>query len=264
MNKETQSRHGQKSLLLPVIFLVMLSITVQSAVCLAGPLPQWLTKLVASTDGAKPPTSTVATSRAETWWLGKHEALKKQAAAGNVGLLFIGDSITEGMNGVHDLMDHYWGSYRPANFGISGDTTEHLLWRMQNGEFKGLKPSVTVVLIGTNNLARDTDDEVVAGVKADIDELRRQLPSTKVLLLAILPRGDESARSIRIRIGAINERLSKLADNKHVFYTDISSKLLSTDGTVSRDIMPDYLHPSRKGYELMFKGLKPPLSKLLK
>src|SRR5262249_40375711 len=152
----------------------------------------------------------------------------KRAAQGGIDILFLGDSITQGMNTT--LMSSII-SPNAANFGISGDSTQHLLWRMQHGElaFPGKQPSVVVMLIGTNNLpdgqrtnAAEQHD-VFLGIQANVLELRRKLPGTKVLILGILPREQSATHPIRGEIANINKEAATLADNQNIFFADITA-----------------------------------------
>lgn len=179
-------------------------------------------------------------------------------------LIFLGDSITQLMEGVHDLLEKNWGKYDPVELGIGGDFTQHLLWRLQHGEVDGLQPKVAVVLIGTNNLYSNTDEEIFHGIEAVVKDLRGRLPATKILVLGLLPRGHEPNNPFRSRIAGVNALLANgIANGANVFYLDIEKDMLQSDGVLSAEIMPDALHPSRKGYEVMFKAIKPTVDKLL-
>lgn len=201
--------------------------------------------------------------RKQYWWSLMHQQLMSRASRGDVGLLFLGDSITLGMDDAQDIMQRLWAPYKPLNFGIGGDGTQHLLWRLQNGEVSGLKPKVAVVLIGTNNLAENHVDDIVHGVKVNVEELRKQLPLTRVVVLALLPRSPFANDRIRKKLNEVNAKLPELADNKDVFFIDVGPSLLQPDGTLTADVMPDYLHPSHKGYEMLFTALKPKLDPIL-
>ncbi len=209
------------------------------------------------------PASVVPVPRNVGGWLERHEENSKRASDGGVGLLFLGDSITEAMTYNRDLMDKYFSSYKPDAFGISGDETQHLLWRVRDGELNGLSPQVIVMLIGTNNLSlSDEDDTISSGVQRILMELEKRFPESKIILLGILPRAHNAQNHVRERIIFVNTNLKQLADNKRVFYIDIGDKLLDSDGTLSTDTMPDFLHPSPAGYEKMFTAIKPLVDKL--
>ncbi|MBX9724411.1 MAG: hypothetical protein K2X81_23580 [Candidatus Obscuribacterales bacterium] len=197
--------------------------------------------------------------------MAKHDALVKRAKKGDVDIAFFGDSITEGMN--ETLLHQIFGD-KAEHFGIGGDRTQNLIWRLRNGEldFGGKPPKSIVLLMGTNNLrqwgnvAASTNAEIRDGVKLNLDEFQKRLPDAHILLLGILPRDEKPYTSTRRRLKETNLLLQKLADNKHVWYADIGAKLTEPDGKISKEIMPDFLHPSaEKGYDAMFKAIKPEL-----
>jgi lysophospholipase L1-like esterase/photosystem II stability/assembly factor-like uncharacterized protein len=202
------------------------------------------------------------------WWTPRHEkkladgqALGKQAQ-----VVFIGDSITEGWEkSGAPVWDQHYKSLNALALGFGGDRTENVLWRLQHGEVDALAPKVAVLMFGTNNTGYRKEDPVTtaAGIRRNIDELRRRLPATKILLLAIFPRGagaDDEARRINDKVNAI---IAGYADNRHVYYLDIGQSFLQPDGTLSKEIMPDLLHPNRKGYEIWAEAMAPTLNKLL-
>jgi beta-glucosidase len=196
-------------------------------------------------------------------WLELHRSFLKQAQEGNIDLLFLGDSITQGWGGAKKTWDRFYTPRKAANFGIGGDRTQHVLWRIENGELKGIEPRVTVLMIGTNNAGGNTPDEIAQGITAIIGELRQKLPKTKILLLAVFPRGQQPFTPIRERLKSVNEKIAKLDDGSNVRYLDIGRAFLNEDGTISKDIMPDYLHLSQKGYRLWADAMEPTLWSLL-
>ncbi|HEY3755851.1 MAG TPA: GDSL-type esterase/lipase family protein [Opitutaceae bacterium] len=193
-------------------------------------------------------------------WLERHRRFVEQARQEpGTDLLFVGDSITDfWRNRGAAQWSKFWGGYQAANLGISGDRTEHVLWRLQNGEVDGLHPKVIVLMIGTNNIglehdgfsSRGTPEDAAGGVKAVVAELRRRCPAAKILLLGVFPRAHASDNPMRADVAAINRTISALDDQQHVFYRDIGPKFLEADGTISSEIMPDFLHPSPRGYEI--------------
>lgn len=225
---------------------------------------------VSKTSTAPLPAAAIPVPRPEEDWKSKHDILVKKAKDGNVDVVFYGDSITDWMN--VDLLHKIIGP-RASNFGIAGDCTEHLLWRLQNGEldFGGTPPRAAVLLIGTNNLPsypgvkNSTNEEVAIGTKACVDEIQKKFPEMKVLILGILPREEQPNAPLRDRLKETNKLYAKLADDKHkIYYADINSKLLEKDGTLSKVIMYDYLHPTKDtGYQPMLEAIKPYLDKVL-
>lgn len=188
---------------------------------------------------------------------------------GEAQLVFLGDSITQGWEGGgKDVWKAAWDQYKPANFGIGGDRTEHVLWRIDNGNFDGLKPKLVVLMIGTNNTgarkAGESPQQTADGVKAIIERLRKKSPDTKVLLLGIFPRGEKPDDKLRVHNAAINEHLAKIADGKSVHYMDIGKSFLQPDGTLTKEIMPDLLHLSPKGYQIWADSTRDKVAGLMK
>ena len=194
-------------------------------------------------------------------WMDLHQACLERAKRGNVDLLFVGDSITQGW-GDNPVWKRFYGERNAANFGIGGDRTEHVLWRLDHGEIDGIKPKVVVLMIGTNNMNVNTPAEIAEGVAAVVDRLKSKLPETKVLLLGIFPRGDKDA-PVRDHLKEANDRIAKLADGKRVVYLDIGKSFLDERGGLSREIMPDLLHLSRRGYRIWADAMEPTLWRML-
>lgn len=205
------------------------------------------------------------------WWMPRHEQKlaenRKLLAEGrNPQVVFIGDSITEGWEkSGQAVWKQYYDKYNGVALGFGGDHTENVLWRLQHGEVDGIAPKVAVLMIGTNNTGdrQDEPQATAAGVKAIIGELRRRLPRTKILLLAIFPRDEQPTAFQRRLNNSINAIIAGYADGKDVYFADINSALLNSDGTLSRDVMPDLLHPGPKGYEIWARSIEPGLQKLL-
>lgn len=181
---------------------------------------------------------------------------------GQIDLAFVGDSITARWRGGENWNKH-WGSYRAVNMGIGGDQTQNVLWRLENGELDGYKAKVFVVLIGTNNLWEKNADpaDAAAGVKAIIDLIKTRHPESKILLLSIFPRG-EKPNPGREKIKAVNEIISKYAGGP-VHYMDIGNKFLQPDGTISQEVMGDFLHLAPKGFDIWAEAISGKVKELL-
>ncbi|HTA94684.1 MAG TPA: platelet-activating factor acetylhydrolase IB subunit [Verrucomicrobiae bacterium] len=214
-----------------------------------------------------------ATRATPTNWLSRHEGFVAQAKKGGVDILFMGDSITDNWRskGVN-IWNKYYAPQHAANFGIGGDRTQHVLWRIENGELEGIKPKAAVIMIGTNNSGDDSPDDIAKAVKMIIDDTHAKIPETKILLLAIFPRGprtnsvavvNDIAKRMEV-IRATNERISKYDDGKTVKYLDIGGKFLDADGKIPRDVMADQLHPTEKGYQIWADAMNPTLDEMMK
>jgi lysophospholipase L1-like esterase len=205
------------------------------------------------------------------WWMPRHEEKladlrKRQADHQNTDLVFIGDSITHGWekDGL-TVWNRYYKQYNALDLGFFGDRTEHVLWRLQHGEIDGLHPKATVLLIGTNNTSHRLEpaSSTAAAVKRIIDEVQQRMPDTKVLLLAVFPRNDKPGTPVDRINDELNTILPGLADNRKVFFLNINKALLNADGTFSKDIMPDLIHPNEKGYEIWARAMDPELQQLM-
>ena len=193
----------------------------------------------------------------------QHEAFLKRKAE-PIGVLFIGDSITAGWNsGGKAVWTNRYAKLDAANFGISGDRTEHVLWRIANGELDGIAPKVVILMIGTNNNG-DTVPHITAGVTAIVKQIHAKLPQSKLLLLGIFPRGALATDPKRAKMAEVNAELAKLNDGKKTFYLEIWKPFLAEDGSISKEVMGDALHPSAKGYQIWADAMQPTLDALLK
>lgn len=212
-----------------------------------------------------------------SWWMQRHQGVLDQIHQGNPDVIFIGDSITHGWeNKGKTVWEPFYGSRNAVNMGFSGDRTEHVLWRLQNGEIDGISPKLAVLMIGTNNAAREqyTPEQIAEGIRAILCTLRTELPQTKILVLAIFPRGSDDQRKDKTQDATynplwakndqVNQRISKFADGRMIHYLDINKAFLNDQGVLTRDVMPDLLHPEEKGYAIWAEAMEPTLAKLLK
>jgi len=223
---------------------------------------------VAKEAGVKAVTPEVQTAAwAQKWWMPRHQQkladLKKQ---GEVNLLMIGDSITHGWEGQGaETWKKYYTPRKAFNIGFSGDRTENVLWRLQHGAVDGISPKLAVMMIGTNNAGhrQDKPADTAAGIKAIVSELQQRLPRTKILLLAIFPRGKDANDKLRKLNVATNEIIKGYADSKKVFYLNINDTFLEDNGVLPRAVMPDLLHPQKKGYAMWAEAMEPTIKKLM-
>jgi lysophospholipase L1-like esterase len=196
----------------------------------------------------------------------RHLGFVEIAKAGNIDLLLLGDSITDWWVQNEEnaaVFRKYFGHLRTANFGIAGDTTQGVLWGLRNGEGQGFQPKAVMLMIGTNNNTH-TAPEVAEGIGAVVLELRRNFPDAKILLLAIFPRsvpGDP----VREKLLEVNRLISRLDDQRNVFFMDIGPKFLDEQGVfLPNTFRPDNLHPIAGGYEIWGAAVKDKLAQLMK
>lgn len=222
-------------------------------------------------DAGKKTVATTPDSRPDKWWQERHANMNKQAEEGTAELVFIGDSITQGWEGgeAKKIWDEKFGPMKPINLGISGDRTEHVLWRLANGNLGKLKPKVAVIMIGTNNTGHQQPGKyespapvTAEGITQIVKTLRERWPETKILLLGIFPRGEKPDDKMRVQNVETNAIIQKLDDGKMVTYLDISKKFLNEDGTLSKEIMPDLLHLNGKSYLIWAEAITPKIKEL--
>ena len=194
-------------------------------------------------------------------WVVRHDeilALNKLGAI-QADVVFIGDSITHFWSGEpkakrvagKDSWEKWIAPHHPINLGYGWDRTENVLWRLRHGEVAGLNPKAYVVLIGTNNLSGINNvEDTVEGVAEVCREIRRQSPQSKILLLAILPR-QAKPDATRQRVTDANKLLKAQAPQIADAFVDVTDKLVEADGSILKETMGDYLHPTNKGYEVM-------------
>ena len=194
----------------------------------------------------------IAEPRPDEWWVRRHEGCKQNTIINrdNISVVFYGDSITQ--RWANTGLEIFNAKYRPlgtANYGISSDRTEHLLYRIADGEVESLTPKLVVLKIGTNNLAEDSNDDIVRGIRAVVDLLLERLPSAKVLLLGILPRNHFILNSFE-RVADINIKISKFHDGDRVHFLDMFDQFSSAWDAVDADLFTaDKLHLEAAGYQ---------------
>lgn len=197
-------------------------------------------------------------------WMDRHEKFNARIAQGQVDLVFIGDSITQGWEGGgKGVWEKYYGKRNAVNLGIGGDQTQHVLWRLQNGNLKGVTPKLAVIMIGTNNAGGSAPEDTAEGIKLIVEEIQKQTPMTKILVLGVFPRGKDAEDKLRQKNDKVNAIIAKLADDKNVFYLDIGKKFLKEDGVLPKEIMPDLLHLNQKSYEIWAESIEKKVAQLM-
>lgn len=193
-------------------------------------------------------------------------------------IVLIGDSITHmwggppeetsgrGNRGL-DAWKSLFGDRPVLNLGFGWDRTQNVLKRIELGELDGLAPKAVVIHIGTNNLAgtknarENTPAEIAEAIGVLVDKVRAKCPAAQVIVMAVFPRGEKPDNAARTKVAAINKQLAKVAEKPRVTYLDITGKFLNADGTISKEVMSDFLHPAAKGYAIWAEALKPVLPK---
>ena len=240
----------------PIKFLLMPLLILSIASCVTSNL-----------DISAPVESIKPVKQSGGWWEPRHNEKIKQAKNTKVDLLMIGDSITHGWEKAgKDVWQQFYQDKNALNLGFSGDRTEHVLWRLQNGAVDGITPKLIVLMIGTNNTGyrRVPADYTVQGISEIVSELRIRLSMSKILMLAIFPREHSPKHVLRQRNKEVNQLISTLADNEIVHYLNINEIFLDNNQILRKETMPDLLHPNRLGYQLWAKAMAPTISQLMK
>lgn len=221
------------------------------------------------------PSTVVPVTQDRSWpsydWAKRHALTSAAVKKAKPHILFIGDSITHFFGG--EQFDGYslrgqqtWGEfYAPRNAGNLGfgwDKTENVLWRLQHGAIDGIAPKLVVMMIGTNNTGTCTAPDIAAGIEAIVQEFNKRLPQSKILMLGIFPRGEKPGPQ-REKIAEINGIISKLNGTHNVTFLDIGPKFLTPEGLITKDIMPDFLHPNEKGYRIWAEAIEPTVKGLM-
>lgn len=200
------------------------------------------------------------------WWVQRHEALVQEARKGDAQIVFLGDSLTDfwSKEGKR-VWEKEYVPLKAANFGIGGDQTQYVIYRLTHGVLEAIRPRVVVLEIGINNLAvsRHTPAETAIGIKGLVRLLRERLPGTKILLLALFPQGASADDVSRLRVAAVNQEIASLDDGTMVRYLDFGDRWLDADGNLLRDLRTDGAHLSEKGYQLWADTMRETLHQML-
>lgn len=205
---------------------------------------------------------------AHQWWLDRHQEkrLEVSARCESTQLVFLGDSITHAWEDIGlPIWQQHYGDYQALNLGYAGDRTENVLWRIQNGELDGLSPKLVVLLIGTNNIGhrQDPPEYTALGIQAILSNITSKLPDSKILLLAIFPRGKHAQDKLRILVNQTNQLLEEFADNEQVFWLDLGKHFLNEHGEIDKSVMDDYLHPNPSQYSVWAEAMSSSIETLL-
>jgi lysophospholipase L1-like esterase len=224
--------------------------------------------------GQRTPSTLVPVTQNRDWrvydWTTRHREASALMRSRRPEIVMLGDSITHFWGGEPvggrrtgvDEWNRFFAGRSVVNLGYGWDRTENVLWRLENREFEGVTPKVVVLMIGTNNITLNPPDEIAAGVAAICASIHERSPSTRILLLAIFPRGQQ-ADATRAKVDDVNRRIAKLDNRDYVTFLDIGATFLEPDGSISADVMYDYLHPTAKGYGIWSAAMAPVLDRLL-
>ena len=210
-------------------------------------------------------TPTAWNGKPDCWQMKRHQEKMAEVAKGGAKVVFIGDSITHfwETHGKEQLKKYFSeGDLKMLDLGTSADRTEHVLWRLDNGELDGYEAKAVFIMIGTNNaghfsFADEPPSDTICGIREILARVRAKQPKATVVLTSIFPRGKDANDPIRRRNDVVNREIQKFCDGKSVFWLDFSDRYLQADGTLPKDLMPDFLHPRAPGYEIWHEMVKP-------
>ena len=204
-------------------------------------------------------TAVIPVPKDKPGWMARHEAINAEVSKGNVDLIYIGDSIVEHFNSKgKDAWDRYYAPRHAVNMGISGDRTQHVLWRLDHGELTGLDPKWVVINIGSNNTSdHNSAAEIMDGIKAVCERVRTQLPHAGIILMSVFPRDEKADSPRRKMIAEINRMIADYAKANGIVNLDIVEKFLDPNGSVRKDLLPDRCHPVEPGYRIWAEALLP-------
>ncbi len=185
----------------------------------------------------------------ENWWITRHNERKNNVIV-DQKIIFIGDSITsrfESSEAWSELSQKYGNKI--TNLGFEGDQTQHVIWRLMNGEFpEGINAEYAIVMIGTNN--RHDPKSIAEGITQIIKVINNNSPITKILLLSILPRGRGISDKHTDRNILVNNIIKKYDGNINVQYVDLVQSFIDTNGVLIEELFIDKLHLTLSGYNL--------------
>ena len=226
-----------------------------------------LTCFLSVAHGAQQNVATTPADRlTEQWWKDRHDEKLAVTRQGGIDVAFLGDSITHGWEGSgKKTWDYYYGKRRAANFGFSGDRTEHVLWRLDHGELIPAQPKVVVIMIGTNNIGHGSSNaqQTADGVAAIVTKLQSGIKGVKVLLLGIFPRGIDAQDKMRQDVAKATDLFKGLADGEKVVFLDIGKYFLRPGSEMRTTMLPDLLHPNEDGYRVWGHAMEETLARML-
>ncbi len=212
-------------------------------------------------------TTTPLDRMAQPWWKNRLAAkMKQKQEMESIDIVLLGDSITQGWEGTgKDVWQKTFGELNTLNLGFSGDRTEHVIWRNENGQMDDIDPGLVIVLIGTNNTGHNLDkpQAIAAGVKKILGQLKSSVPDSKILLLSVFPFDKDPESPRRKNNNELNEIIKDFHDGQSIHYLDICHQFFDDSGAMTKEITPDFLHLSAKGYQQWADGMKEKVHELL-
>ena len=196
-------------------------------------------------------------------WMERDLKLSWEARSRHPDLIVVGDSIVQRFEQAgKPVWDRYYAPRHALNLGIGGDRTEQILWRLEHGNLAHMAPKLAIVMVGQNNGGHNSAAEIAAGISAVVQAIQERLPQTKILLLAIFPRGrtDNPERAV---LAEASRQASQLADHRRIFYLDVDGIFLQPDASIPAALMADYEHPTELGYERWAEAIEPTVSQLM-
>lgn len=191
-------------------------------------------------------------------WKRRHEEVLELNREKAPEILFIGNSITHYWGGEptahiirgQDSWDKLFKGKTVRNLGFGYDRIENVLWRIYHGELDGYQAEKIIMLMGTNNLDKNTDHEIVDGISELVRAIRHRQPKAQIYVVGILPRAWQEPR-----IATLNQAIQTQLSSGEATFVDISAELTQPDGHIINELFTDGLHPNKEGYRRIAKRL---------
>ncbi|WP_339793205.1 SGNH/GDSL hydrolase family protein [uncultured Imperialibacter sp.] len=193
-------------------------------------------------------------------WEERHNEILQLNSAAPPNMVFLANSIIHFWGGLprtkRVVEEESWKTlFTPAgmrNQAYGWDRVENVLWRVYHGELDGFEAKKIFIMIGTNNLHLNTDDEILEGLGLLLDAIKIRQPKAEVTLMGLLPR-----RNNEQRVADLNLEMARLSSTQHVKYADLGAIFLKKDNKIDESLFSDGLHPNAAGYVKMRDALKP-------
>ncbi|XP_060708722.1 platelet-activating factor acetylhydrolase IB subunit gamma isoform X1 [Hemiscyllium ocellatum] len=194
-------------------------------------------------------------------WMSQHNRFVADTKDKEPDVLFVGDSLVQLLH-QFEIWRQLFSPLHALNFGIGGDATQNVLWRIQHGELENIKPKVIVLWVGTNNHGH-TAEQVAGGIEAIVRLMIQQQPLAKIVILGLLPRGKDP-NPLRVKNAQVNELVKEMVkDISNASYLDVDPGFVNSDGTISHNDMYDYLHLTRHAYSSVCQVIHARVQQLL-